>query len=220
MLLNFSTSQLFNFMGKKDARTDAYIDKAQDFAKPILTHLRETIHAACPDVEETWKWSFPHFMYKGAILCSMAAFKQHCAFSFWKAALILDADKVLSIKDREGMGHLGKIESLNDLPKDAVMKKYIKAAMKLNDEGVKLPPRSKPTENEKKELVIPAYFTKELNKNKKAKDVFNDFSYSHKKEYIQWFDEAKTEATRDKRMAQALEWIAEGKSRNWKYMNC
>src|SRR4051812_4998565 len=103
-------------MGKRSARIDAYIEKAEDFAKPIMTHLRELIHAACPDVEEGWKWSFPHFMYKGAILCSMAAFKKHCAFSFWKAALMQDTDGVLTLTDREAMGHLGRIESLKDLP--------------------------------------------------------------------------------------------------------
>jgi len=207
-------------MGKHDARIDAYIDKASDFAKPILGHLRELIHATCPDVEETWKWSFPIFMYRGAILCNMAAFKQHCAFGFWKASIMQDPDNILSVTDREGMGHLGKIMSMKDLPKDSVLKKYIKAAMKLNEEGIKLPPRPKPTEKEKKELQTPAYFTKELKKNEAAEKRFNAFSYSHKKEYIEWFEEAKTEATRAKRVVQAIEWIEEGKSRNWKYMNC
>jgi uncharacterized protein YdeI (YjbR/CyaY-like superfamily) len=208
-------------MGKKDPRIDAYIKtKAADFAKPIMTHLRDLIHASCPDVEETWKWSFPHFMYKGAVLCSMAAFKEHCAFGFWKASLMQDTDNVLEIKDREAMGHLGRIQSLKDLPKDAVLKKYIKAAMKLNEEGVKLPPRAKAGDKEKKELKTPDYFLKELKKNKKAEKVFNDFSYTNKKEYITWLEEAKTNATRDKRMSQALEWIPEGKIRHWKYQNC
>jgi uncharacterized protein YdeI (YjbR/CyaY-like superfamily) len=207
-------------MGKKDARIDAYIAKVADFAKPIMTHLRDVIHAACPDVEETWKWSFPHFMYKGAILCSMAAFKEHCAFGFWKASLMQDTDKVLEMKDREAMGHLGRITSLKDLPKDAVLKKYIKAAMKLNEEGVKLPPKVKASEKEKKELKPPDYFIKALKKNKKAEKIFNDFSYTNKKEYIMWFEEAKTDATREKRVEQAVEWIAEGKVRNWKYLNC
>jgi len=207
-------------MGKKDPRIDAYISKAQDFAQPILSHLRQLVHTACPDVEETWKWSFPHFMYKGAILCSMAAFKQHAVFGFWKASLMQDADAVLTIKDRESMGHLGKLETLKDLPKDAVLKKYIKAAMKLNEEGVKLPARSQVKDGEKKELEIPDYFTKELKKNKAAKEHFSKFSYSGKKEYIEWFEEAKTDATREKRITQALDWIAEGKSRHWKYKNC
>jgi uncharacterized protein YdeI (YjbR/CyaY-like superfamily) len=207
-------------MSNKDARIDAYIAKSADFAKPILTHLRELIHATCPDVEETWKWSFPNFMYNGAILCNMAAFKEHCAFGFWKASLIQDTDNILDVKERDGMGHLGKIYSMKDLPKDTVLKKYIKAAMKLNEAGIKLPPRIKATEKDKKELKTPDYFVKELKKNKKAEKVFNEFSYTNKKEYIMWFEEAKADATREKRVAQALEWIAEGKSRNWKYMNC
>ena len=204
-------------MSTYDPRIDAYIAKAADFAKPILIHLRDLIHTACPDVEETWKWSFPVFMYKGAIMCNMAAFKAHCAMGFWKASLMPDTDGILGNRDKDGMGHLGKIYSIKDLPKDTVLKKYIKAAMKLNEEGVKLPPRPKPTEKEKKELKTPEYFVKELKKNKKAEKVYNDFSYSHKKEYIEWFEEAKTEPTRNKRMAQAIEWIEEGKGRNWKY---
>ncbi len=207
-------------MVKKDERVDAYIAKAADFAKPILVHLRELMHATCPDVEETWKWSFPVFVYKGAILCNMAAFKEHCALGFWKASLMPDTDKLFDLGDKDGMGHLGKIYSLKDLPKDAVLKKYIKAAMKLNEDGVKLPPRAKVTEEKKKELEIPAYFVAALKQNKPAQKAFEAFSYSCKKEYVQWFEEAKTEVTRNKRMAQALEWIAEGKDRNWKYKNC
>jgi len=207
-------------MGKKDPRVDAYIDKAADFAKPVMNHLRALIHSTCPEVEETWKWSFPIFMYKGAIMCNMAAFKEHCSFGFWKASLMTDTDDILEKREKEGMGHLGKIYSLKDLPKDAVLKKYIKEAMKLNEDGVKLPPRKKATEKDKKELIVPDYFVKELKKNKNAAKVFDAFSYSHKKEYIEWFEEAKTEPTRNKRMAQAIEWMAEGKSRNWKYMNC
>src|SRR4051812_29285822 len=120
-------------MSKTDPRIDAYLDKVADFAKPILTHLRELIHAACPDVEETWKWSFPHFMYHGAILCSMAAFKEHAVFGFWKASLMPDPDGILAVAERHSMGHLGKITSKKDLPKDAIIKKYIKEAMKLNE---------------------------------------------------------------------------------------
>jgi len=207
-------------MGKRDERIDAYIEKAAEFAKPIMNHLRELVHATCPEVEETWKWSFPHFMYKGEVLCSMAAFKAHAVFGFWKAALLEDVDNVLTIKDRESMGHLGKLTTLKDLPKDAVLKKYIKAAMKLNEAGVKVPRKPKATEAQKKELEVPAYLEAELKKHKNAKAAFDAFSYSHRKEYIQWMEEAKTEATRNKRMAQAIEWLQEGKSRNWKYESC
>ena len=207
-------------MAHHDPRVDAYIEKSADFAKPILEHLRELIHTACPDVEEAWKWSFPCFIYHGAIMCNMAAFKEHASFGFWKASIMDDTDKILNVGEgKDGMGHLNKLYSLKDLPKDAVLKKYIKAAMKLNEAGVKIT-RPKPTEKDKKELKTPDYLTKELKKNKQAEKVFNDFSYSNKKEYIDWFEEAKTDATRDKRLAQAIEWIAEGKSRNWKYKNC
>lgn len=201
-----------------DPRVDAYIEKSAEFAKPILTHLRNLIHTACPDVVETWKWSFPNFDYKGSTMCNMAAFKQHCSFGFWKASIMEDPDGILTVTEREAMGHMGKITSLNDLPKDAVLKKYVKQAMKLNDEGIKkVSTRKVITDKEKAELKTPADFAALLKQNKATEKVFNEFSYSHRKEYIAWFDEAKTEATRAKRMTQALEWIAEGKGRNWKY---
>ena len=199
-------------MGKKDKRIDAYIAKAADFAKPILNHLRELVHTACPDVQETIKWSFPNFDYKG-VFCSMAAFKEHCSFGFWKAAIMQDAEK-LKENQETSMGHLGRIKSLADLPPDKVLIGYIKEAAKLNDEGVKLPPRQK---SEKKELIIPDYFTKALNKNKTANKAFEAFSPSHKREYVEWITEAKTEETRNKRMARALEQMTEGKALNWKY---
>ena len=203
-------------MGTKDKRVDAYIEKAQPFAKPILAHLRELVHKACPDVEETIKWSFASFDYKGPF-CSMAAFKQHCTFGFWKYSLMKDPNGYLGErfnKGGEAMGNLGRITSMKDLPPDKVIIDLIKQAKKLNDDDVKLPPRPKA---EKKELVIPDYFTKALGKNKKALQGFEKFSPSHKREYVQWITEAKTEETRNRRMDTALEWIAEGKGRNWKY---
>ncbi len=206
-------------MAKKDPRIDAYIEnKAKDFAKPILRHLREVVHKACPDVEETMKWSFPHFDYKGEMMCGIAAFKEHMAFGFWKGSIMKDPDKILDVQREQAMGHFGRITSMKDLPFDKIMIKYIKEAMRLNDEGIKLP--SKVKSKEKKELVVPDYFTKALSKNKAAKKVFDEFSYSKKKDYVEWLTEAKTEATRDKRMETALEWLAEGKARHWKYQNC
>ena len=199
-------------MGKKDKRVDAYIEKAQPFAKPILKHLRELVHEGCPGIEETIKWGMPSFDYKGPF-CSMAAFKEHAVFGFWKAALMKDAEKMKD-NQQNAMGHAGKIKTLSDLPPDKVLISWIKEAAKLNDEGVKLPPRKK---TERKDLVIPDYFTKALGKNKKASKRFEEFSPSHKKEYVQWITEAKTEETRNRRMETAIEWIAEGKGRNWKY---
>jgi uncharacterized protein YdeI (YjbR/CyaY-like superfamily) len=201
-------------MPSHDPRVDAYIIKSADFALPILQHLRALVHAACPEAEETWKWSFPHFMYKGEILCSMASFKQHCAFGFWKASLMKDAKQLLDNR-KEAMGSMGKITSLKDLPADKKILAWVKEAMKLTDAGVKLA-KAKPVAA--KELVIPASFSAALAKNKKAKAVFEKFSNSQKKEYADWLTEAKTIPTREKRLAKAMEWIAEGKIRNWKYV--
>jgi uncharacterized protein YdeI (YjbR/CyaY-like superfamily) len=201
-------------MGSRDARVDAYIAKSQDFAKPILTHLRDLVHATCPDVEETMKWSFPHFMYKG-MLCSMASFKEHCAFGFWKSELVLENG---GSEPEEGAGSFGRITKLSDLPSKKVLTGYIKKAVTLNEDGVKKPAPPKPTTP--KEVIVPDDLAKALKGNVAAKVTFDKFSPSHKREYIEWITEAKTEATRTKRLQTALEWMAEGKPRNWKYMNC
>ncbi len=198
-------------MGTRDNRVDAYIAKSADFAKPILTHLREVVHETCPDVEETMKWSFPHFMYEG-MLCSMASFKEHCAFGFWKGSLIVDDGNG---KSAEAMGQLGRITKLSDLPPNRVLARYIKKAMALNESGAKVTPKPK---HPKKALAVPDYLTAALKKNKKALATFEGFSPSHRREYIEWITEAKGEDTRQRRLEQAIEWMAEGKPRNWKYM--
>jgi uncharacterized protein YdeI (YjbR/CyaY-like superfamily) len=206
-----------NCMAKKDPRVDVCIENAADFAQPILKHIRKLIHAACPEVEETIKWRFPTFMYKG-MLCGMAAFKNHCTFGFWKHELLFGRNGSDKREDEGGMGQFGRLTQLSDLPKDAVLLRYIKEAMRLNDHGVKVPSRAKP--KVKKPLVVPAFFRGALNKNTKALAAFDSFSYSHKKEYLEWLTEAKTEETRSRRLATTLEWLAQGKSRNWKYANC
>lgn len=203
-------------MGKKEPRVDEYIKKAQPFAQPILKHIRELVHKVCPDTEEKWKWSFPHFDYKGGPMCSMAAFKQHCAFGFWKAALMKDAALLTGEESKGAMGSLGRITSLKDLPSDKKLTAWIKEAMKLNDEGVKLN-RESPTKHPRKVIVVPDYMTAALKKNKTAFAAWEAFSPSHRREYAEWITEAKTEETRNKRLAQAIEWISEGKGRNWKY---
>lgn len=200
-------------MIKQDPRIDAYIAKAAPFAQTILQHIRKLVHKACPDITETMKWSFPHFEYKG-VVCSMAAFKQHCAFGFWKASIMKDPNKIMQIKDRGAMGHFDRITSIKDLPTDKIMIAYIKEAVQLNEDGVKLPAKTKTVQ---KEIVIPADITAALKKNTKAGKVFEAFSPSHKKEYIEWITEAKTEPTRIKRLNTMLEWLEEGKDRNWKY---
>jgi hypothetical protein len=204
-------------MLKKDPRIDAYIAKSADFAKPILTHLRKLVHAACPNVEETLKWNFPHFMHQG-MLCGMAAFKAHCTFGFWKGALIFPELKRSPDAEASGMGQFGRIISLSDLPADKVLIGYIMEAVRLNETGIKLP--AKPKSKIKQELVVPDYFLSALKKNKKALTAFESFSYSHKKEYVEWITEAKREETRIKRLETALKWLAQGKARHWKYEKC
>jgi len=199
-------------MGTRDKRVDAYIAKSAAFAQPILRELREIVHQGCPDVQETMKWSMPHFDYKG-MLCGMAAFKQHCTLGFWKSKLLFDGKDEQS---REAMGQFGRITSLKDLPPKRVLIGYVRKAAELNEQGVKVPTKPKPL-SERKELLVPAYFTAALKKNKRALATFEAFPYSHKKEYVEWVTEAKTDDTRRRRLATAVEWLAEGKSRNWKY---
>jgi uncharacterized protein YdeI (YjbR/CyaY-like superfamily) len=204
-------------MGKRSPRVDEYIIKSAAFAKPILEYLRELVHKGCPEVEETIKWGMPSFEYKGPFF-GIASFKEHCAFGFWKAKLLKDPKGYLSPRANAGgeaMGNFGKVKTLKDLPPQRAILDFIKQAKKLNDDGVKLPARPKAA---KKELKIPAYFLKAVKSNKMALATFNAFSPSHRREYVAWVTEAKTEATREKRLKTALQWMAEEKSLNWKYM--
>ncbi len=203
-------------MAQRDDRIDAYIARSAEFAQPILTHLRAIVHEACPDVEETMKWSFPHFQYQG-MMCSMAAFKEHCAFNFWKSSLIVEwgGEPV-----EKAMGQFGRVTRVADLPSRKVLISYVKQAMKLNEEGVKSPTRTKPRDKAPREVMVPEDLAAALAASSAAQASFEKFSPSHRREYIEWITEAKTEATRTRRIAQAVEWMAEGKPRNWKYMNC
>jgi uncharacterized protein YdeI (YjbR/CyaY-like superfamily) len=202
-------------MATTDPRIDVYIQGSADFARPILAHLRKLIHKACPGVVETIKWSRPFFEYQGGMLCHISAFKQHCAVGFWNAPLLKDPAGVLHIKDKNAMGHFDRITSLKDLPADKVLIALIKEAAALNEQGVKKPPPVKTSP--KAPLPVPAALTSALKKNKKAGEVFAAFPPSHRREYIEWITEAKTDETRDRRIATTLEWLAEGKARNWKY---
>jgi uncharacterized protein YdeI (YjbR/CyaY-like superfamily) len=195
-------------MATKDPHIDAYIAKSPDFAQPILIQLRALAHQACPEVEETMKWRMPHFSRKG-ILFGMAAFKRHCAIHFWKGKLVLGEDARMG-----GFGNLGKITAFSDLPGEKALLRFIKIAVELNETGVKKPMRRAP----KKRLIIPPYFAAALRRNKKAKATFDNFSHSHKREYVNWITEAKREETREKRIKTALQWLAEGKPQNWKYL--
>ena len=201
------------FMEKVTSHDD-YIKATAPFARPILTHLRELVHKACPDVSETIKWGFPHFEYKG-ILCSMAGFKNHCSFGFWKAALMEDKANILHVVEKHSMGHLDKITDLSDLPPDKILVSYIRQAVKLNEDDVKLVPRKVVPD---KKLTVPTYFLKAVKSNSAAFATFENFSYTNKKEYVEWVEDAKTDATRQKRLDTAIDWMAEGKIRNWKYV--
>ncbi len=203
-------------MLQTNQKVDAYINRSADFAKPILTHLRKLIHKACPSVEEKIKWEMPSFEYKG-MFCGFASFKQHCTFGFWKASLMKLPPLKSGKPSNEAMGDLGRITSLKDLPKDKIIISWLKVAMQLNEDGIKVV-KKKPTEAEQKALIIPDYFNKALLKNKKALVTFEQFSYSNKKEYLMWVSEAKTDETRNFRLSQSITWMAEGKHRNWKYM--
>ncbi len=198
-------------MATTDPRIDAYIDKSPEFAKPILTHVRAVVHAACPDVEETMKWSMPHFYYEGQMLCGVAAFKEHAAVNFWKAALIEGLGPDSGGNSR---GNLGKLRSVKDLPGKRQLSGYIKAAMKLNEAGVTV---KRPKTAPKPEAKVPKELATALAKNKKAKAAFEGFSPGQRRDYCEWIGEAKREETKAARVSQAVEWIAEGKTRNWKY---
>ncbi|MGF7231725.1 YdeI/OmpD-associated family protein [Arachidicoccus sp.] len=194
---------------KKDERVDAYIKNAPLFAQPILHHLRVLIHKVSPNINETIKWGFPNFEYKEKILCSFAAFKGHCAFNLWLHSLVIP-----SVETKTGMGSLGKILSLRDLPTDGALTKILREAIQYTEEGRTISRRSR-LKNEK--IITPEYLQTALEKNKIASENYEAFSSSKKKEYIEWITEAKTGTTRDKRLSIAVEWIAEGKTRHWKY---
>ena len=199
-------------MGTRDKRIDVYIAKSAEFARPILIRLREIVHEGCPEVVETVKWSHPSFEYKG-IFCGMAAFKQHCAFGFWKHELVVGDDE----RFKEAFGSFGRLKSMDDMPTKAMLLRYIKKAKQLNDDGVKaVRAKTKP----KKLVPMHPKLKSALTKKKGAMVNFEAFSPSQQREYLEWIAEAKAEDTRDRRIAQAVEWIAEGKLRNWKYMNC
>jgi uncharacterized protein YdeI (YjbR/CyaY-like superfamily) len=203
-------------MGTRDPRIDTYIATAAPFARPILERIRDTVHATCPDVEETMKWRMPFFMYRG-MLCNMAAFRKHCAFGLWKGALIFGDDTSAS---SDAMGQFGRIESLDDLPSRAILAGYIRKAMRLNEEGVsKAKPRVAAKRPAKKKAVaIPNDLQFALRRNAAARAAFTKLTPSQQRDYIEWLTEAKREVTRKRRLETAVEWISEGQTRNWKYI--
>lgn len=199
-------------MKNTSPEVDRYIASAAPFARPILERIRRAFHAAHPDVTETMKWSFPHFEYRG-LLGSMSAFKAHVSWGFWKGKLMNDPHGLIPAAGETSMGG-ARFADVKDLPPEKVMVAYVREAIRLNEEGIKAEraPRA-----ERPEAVVPDDLTAALKKNAEARKVFEKFSPSHRREYIEWITEAKQEATRQKRIAQAVEWMSEGKSRNWKY---
>ena len=197
-------------MTSRDARIDAYIAKAQPFAQPILTRIRKAVHAGCPEADESIKWGMPAFSYKGPLV-GMAAFKAHCALAFWKASLM---KTVPQDRRKDAMGQFGRFESIDDVPAERALVRMVKEAVALNESGAtvarrraapKPPPRT------------PAALLAALKKNGKAIAAWRRFPPSHQREYVEWITDAKTEATRTRRLDTAVAWIAEGKGRNWKY---
>jgi uncharacterized protein YdeI (YjbR/CyaY-like superfamily) len=192
----------------RDPRVDDLIKKAPEFARPILKELRERVHEACPGVVETIKWRNASFEYRG-LLCGMAAFKQHCAFGFWKHDLVLGSNP----KAEEAMGSFGKLTKLADLPPKAKFAALVKKAMTLNEEGVK----TVRPKHARKPIPMHPDLEVALAKSRKARGTFDAFSPSQQRDYLEWIAEAKQDATRARRVTQAVAWMAQGKPRHWKY---
>ena len=196
----------------QDSRIDAYIDRAQPFARPILKHVRERVHAVVPEAEETMKWSSPAYVLGGKILLMTAAFKQHAALNFWRGQE-LRGEKA----NADAMGQFGKIASLADLPADAELDRLIRDAAELT----KSAPAPRKTKHEPKPPPqIHPDFAAALVKAPKAQGALDGFPPSAQRDYLEWISEAKQDATRAKRIATAVEWLSEGKRRHWKYENC
>jgi uncharacterized protein YdeI (YjbR/CyaY-like superfamily) len=203
-------------------KVDSYIAKAQPFARPILTHLRSLVRKACPGVEESIKWSRPFFEYRGAIVCNMSAFKEHCSFGFWGEEIAAVLRRAGAVQDG-AMGTLGRITSLKELPQDKLLLEWLRQAVGFIESGNYTSPisaRQRVVKAPKPAPQATPEFKARLKTNKKASAAFAAFSPSCQREYIDWIQEAKRPETRDKRIATAVEWIAEGKQRNWKYQNC
>lgn len=198
---------------KRDSRIDDYIARRAEFARPMLAHLRAKVAEYCPEAEETIKWSAPAWTYRGQLLCSMAAFKQHAAFGFWRGAEVTGG----GAGERDAMGQFGRMTGMADLPGDVEIARLLAKAAALIDSGVKAPRLVK---HPKPALETPADFRAALDADPAAAKVFEGFPPSYRRDYLEWITEAKRAETRARRIAQAVEWIAEGKGRNWKYQNC
>jgi uncharacterized protein YdeI (YjbR/CyaY-like superfamily) len=195
-------------------QVDQILYNAPEFAQPILEYVRHVVHQHCPSVEEKIKWQFPCFEYKGKIVCSVAAFKNHCTFGFWQAKLLSDPFKLLKVSEgNSSLGNFGKLTHVSQLPNEEILGMYIMEAMLLIDSGVK----QKAIKKESPEVSTPYFIMEELNSNPKALSTYEKLSNSCKREYVNWVVEAKREETKSKRLETMLEWLSEGKSFMWKY---
>ncbi|MBA2920979.1 hypothetical protein GON01_03305 [Sphingomonas sp. MAH-20] len=199
-------------MGKTDPRVDAFIESKAVFAQLILRHIRAIVHRACPEVEETLKWSMPSFTYKGQILAGMAAFKEHATFGFWRSKEVTGTEQAES-----AMGQFGRLTSIADLPEDTALEAMVRKAAALIDSGTKAP---RPLKHPKPPLAIPDDLRAALAANPGAQAAYDGFPPGQQREYLEWVTEARRPETRAKRVARAVEWMAEGKRRNWKYESC
>jgi uncharacterized protein YdeI (YjbR/CyaY-like superfamily) len=196
----------------QDPRIDAYIARQADFARPILEHLRRIVHEAAPEVEETIKWGMPHFTYDGRLFAGMAAFKAHATFGLWQAGPVLGETGA----ERDAMGQFGRLASIADLPAEQALKDIVRRAVLEAGKG----PKPRPKKAPKPELQTPVELDLALDSNPAARATFDGFAPSCRREYVEWVVEAKRPETRDKRIGQAVEWMAQGKKRNWKYEKC
>lgn len=191
---------------------DKKIAASQPFAQPIMNHLRELVHKAVPEVTEEIKWGHTFFLLDGKPFANLAAFKEHCSFGFWKNEIVKDII-ALGYDPKSSMGAFGRITSMKDIPSSNEMTALLKKAAEL----ARVPSAPKKKAAPKPELPVPDPLAAALKKSKAATKHFQEFSTACRREYIEWINEAKREETRGKRIAQAIEWIAEGKQRNWKY---
>lgn len=196
----------------RDPRIDAYISKAAPFARSILEKVRERIHVAAPEAEETMKWSAPGFTVDGKILLMMAAFKAHAALNFWRGQEIGDGNPKAG-----AMGQFGRLTSIDDLPSDAELDALIREGAALARTA---PAPRKVKHDPKPPAEVHPDFAVALAANPKAKEVLEGFAPSARRDYVDWIAEAKQDSTRAKRIADAVQWLSEGKRRHWKYENC
>ena len=200
-------------MSQRYPSVDAYLRKAPAFAQPIIEHLREVVHAACPEVEECIKWNCPFFVYRGPV-CAVAAFKAHCRIGFWKADVLRKGPAAAA-----ALASLERVTQVSEFPSRAALTALVQGAVKLNEDGVLAEWQKAQQERRKNPVPVkpPPALAAALKKNARARKTWDAFTPSHRRDYVVWIAAAKTDETRDRRVQQTVEWLAEGKTRHWKY---